>query len=80
MCCENERTSIKSEATQMEWDVWLQVKEVGSTGLVLGEDTGVEQEEKSRTTPSFLHLAMKEMMLFFIMRRKRNQLNCRHME
>lgn len=64
----------------MEWDVWLQVKEVGSTGLVLGEDMGVEQEEKSRTTPSFLYLAMKEMMLFFIMQRKRNQLNCRHME
>lgn len=47
---------------------------------MLGRPMGVELEEKSELTPRLLDLAMKEMIILFFMRRRRNKLGCRHAE
>lgn len=55
-------------------------KETESIELVLGLNMRIEQEENSKINPRFLGLAKREMMILFIMRRKRNRLTCRHVE
>lgn len=44
--------------------------------MVLGIPVGVELEEKSELTPRLLGLAMKEKIIIFVMRRRRNKLGC----
>lgn len=48
------------------------IKETESTALVLGLDVEVEQEDNQSINPRFGGLAIKETMVLFIMRKRRN--------